>query len=152
MPDLGSDLGLQLQTGGQTRNVPSWRDVKERPLARIRGLNAGEVLPPYTELASLFGCSLGSVKQAMRELAAEGWISVKRGRQARALWTGSSSGSSCRAGHQLLTRAFHTAYRPLEETEGPIARELGLPQGQSCIVCGRVRLIDSRAATISVPI
>jgi DNA-binding GntR family transcriptional regulator len=86
----------------------------------------------------------------MRELAAQGWISLRRGRPARVLWTGSFRGSARRAGRQLITRTFHTAYRPLDPTEAAIGDDLGLDQDRFCIVCGRVRVIDGYPAAISL--
>ena len=147
-PQIGAET--QQGHGRSGRQTPIWRVAKEHLLARIRELDPGENLPSYAELATEFGCSLAPIKQAIRELVSEGWISVQRGRPARVLWTGSFSGSARRAGHQLVTRAFHTAYRPLEQTETAIADAFGLVPGQFCIVCGRVRLIDGRAAAISI--
>ncbi len=130
--------------------MPLWRVAQEHMLARIQSLDPGASLPGYADLATELGCSLAPIKQAARELAAQGWISLQRGRPARVLWTGSFRASAKRAGQRLVTRAFHTAYRPLETTEASIGDDLKLAQGQPCIVCGRVRVIDDKPAALSV--
>lgn len=133
-----------------TAPAPLWREAKAQIQHIIQGLDPGQALPTYTELAVQFGCSLAPIKQAVRELALEGWISVQRGRPARVQWTGSFSASARHRGRHLRTRAYHTAYRPLDPAEEAIGEELGLAPGHPCIVCGRVRLLDDRAAALSM--
>ncbi|ESQ16699.1 MAG: GntR family transcriptional regulator [Thiohalocapsa sp. PB-PSB1] len=147
------DTLAQTETRRKRENAegqkPIWRIAKEHLLSRVRELDSGDSLPTYAELANELDCSPAPVKQAFRELAAEGWISVQRGRPAKVLWTGSFSRSARRAGHELVTRAFQKAYRPLEKSESAIAEEFGLSHDQPCIVCGRVRHIDGQAAALS---
>lgn len=137
------------QVAPEPHQKPLWRVAQEHLLAQIQGLDPGASLPSYAELAATLGCSIVPVKHAVRELAAQGWLSLQRGRPARVLWTGTFRGSARREGRRLITRAFHTAFRPLDLAETAIGRELGLAAGQSCIVCGRVRIIDDHPAAIS---
>lgn len=119
-------------------------------LERIRSLDAGADLPTYAELAAELGCSLAPVKQAARELAAEGRISLRRGRAAHVLWTGSFSDSTKRFGGRLENRLFQGAYRPLGSNETNVATTFALALDASCIVCGRVRLVDGHAVALSL--
>ena len=136
--------------GLESEALPLWRAAQEHLLAKIQCLDPGASLPSYAELADELGCSIAPIKQAARELAAQGWISLQRGRPAKVLWTGSFRASVKRADQQLETRAFHTAYRPLEPAEASIGDDLRVAHGQSCIVCGRVRIIDGKPAAISM--
>lgn len=127
-----------------------WRVAYEHLLLLIQSREPGESLPSYADLAAELECSLAPVKHAVRELAAQGWISLQRGRPARVLWTGSFRRSAERTGSSVVTRIFHSAFRPLEPTDAAIGQALGLANGQPCIVCGRVRAIDGKPVAISI--
>ena len=63
------------------RVEPAYRKVAAALLDRIttRAINAGERLPPETELARQFGVHRGTVREALRELETNGVLKRERG-------------------------------------------------------------------------
>jgi GntR family transcriptional regulator, transcriptional repressor for pyruvate dehydrogenase complex len=63
------------------RIEPAYRKVAAALLERItaRSINAGERLPPETELARQFGVHRGTVREALRELQTNGVLKRERG-------------------------------------------------------------------------
>jgi len=132
----------------QQGKIPLWQIVRMHLLEQIELLDPGASLPSYTAIAAELNCSLAPVKQAVRELATEGWISLQRGRPPRVLWNLSFTNSARRAGHRLTTKMFESSYRLLERSEAFVLEALELIESEPCIVCGRVRTIDDIKAAL----
>jgi len=141
-------LSLTVVDERQSPSRPIWERVRADLMARIQVLRPGDSLPTYEELAGQMKCSIVPVKRAMEELGRQGWVSLRRGRPARVLWTGSFSGSVRGSGLDIRTRVFLADFRSLTSFERSIERELGLTPGEPCIVCGRVRLVSGQAVAM----
>jgi GntR family transcriptional regulator, transcriptional repressor for pyruvate dehydrogenase complex len=107
------------------RVEPAYRKVAAALLGRItdRTINAGERLPPETELARQFGVHRGTVREALRELQTNGVLKRERGsklmmvtRPAR----GDVAASVSRA-LSLHDVSYHDVWEALMAFEPPIA-------------------------------
>ncbi len=116
--------------------------AKSKLLALIQKSSPGDSLPTYHEMAAKLGCSVAPIKQAMRQLENEGYLTLGRGRAARVSWRNSFSRSAKFKGKNTVTQAVELAYRPLTSVEAELATEHDFTENQPCIVCVRLRLID----------
>src|SRR5687767_11698205 len=111
-------------------------------------LRPGDVLPPETEIARRHGISRHTVRQAIVELAREGWLRRERGRgtyvQARPYAQTLSSFYSF--AHEMETRglAFETRvlHRALRPAPGPLAARLEVAPGAPVIEMELLRVVE----------
>ncbi|WP_240686845.1 GntR family transcriptional regulator [Amycolatopsis suaedae] len=72
------DAGLD-----RSSDVPLWRQLQQRLLRRIRAGEFDTTFPGELALAEEYGVSRQTVRQALRELRADGTLVAERGRQPR---------------------------------------------------------------------
>lgn len=130
-------------------------DITER-----RMYQAGDVLPPVTELAERYGASSSLINRAMQILAAEGLVRPQQGRGTKVTWIPPLEHSPARyARHnrerdgakgafdnEIRARGLEPAHEiTTEHAEPPphIADALGVPQGEANCLVRRRRLLAS---------
>ena len=84
-PAPGSDARRHERPFGLDRSssVPAWRQLQADLLSRLQSGEFGDALPGEFELAEQYGVSRHTVREALRELRAEGTITSGRGRRPR---------------------------------------------------------------------
>lgn len=78
--DPDASGGVAAEDLGPDVRVPKYFSLKEMLTERIRNLPAGTALPPERELVSEFRASRTTVRQALKDLAAEGRVVRMHGR------------------------------------------------------------------------
>jgi GntR family transcriptional regulator len=128
--------------------------IYRRLLAGLRAeissgeLRPGDLLPPEVEIARRHGISRHTVRQAIVELAREGWLRRERGRgtyvQTRPY--AQSLGSFYSFAHEMETRglAFETEvlHRALRPAPPPVAERLELPPGAPVVEMELLRVVE----------
>jgi GntR family transcriptional regulator len=133
-----------------TAGVPLYRQIKDDLLDRIKGgiVRSGDRIETEPELMARYGVSRATVRQALGQLVAEGYLEIRRGLgtyvAAPKLEQGllrfySFSREMERAGRRPGTRVLGVATEPASDA---VAAALQLPPGARVVVLHRLRLVD----------
>ncbi len=107
------------------RIEPAYRKVAAALLERItdRTINAGDRLPPETELARQFGVHRGTVREALRELQTNGLLKRERGSKLMMVTRPERGDVSANVSRALSMHdvSYHDIWEALTALEPPIA-------------------------------
>lgn len=107
------------------RVEPAYRRVAAALLERItsRAINAGERLPPETELARQFGVHRGTVREALRELETNGVLKRERGSKLMMVTRPSRDDVASNVSRALSLHevTYHDVWEALTALEPPMA-------------------------------
>jgi GntR family transcriptional regulator len=130
--------------------VPLYHQVESDVRQRIEAeqWEPGAQIPTETELCSLYGASRMTIRQAIGNLVADGLLIRERGRGTFVREPRLTSGprgltsfteETAQLGLKAGSRVLRVAVEPCPE---PVARRLGLDEGNEVVVIARVRLGD----------
>lgn len=112
--------------------VPAYRQITDGLRTALYGgaLKPGDALPPVRQLAVDLGVHFNTVAEAYRQLAAEGWLDLRRGRGAVILERGTPSAPEPEERERLVrglrdfVNKMRAAGLPLDEIGAEMRRAL----------------------------
>ena len=131
----------------RSSGVPAWRQLQTHLLSRLQSGEFGDALPGEFELAEQYGVSRHTVREALRELRAEGTITSGRGRRPRIAVAGATILQPTGIVYSLFSTveasgmAQVSVVRALDvRADGVIATRLGLEESTPLFHLERLRL------------